>query len=167
MIASIVIGVALLGAATAMLSSMSLTRVNHDSALARQAAREQLEEIQGVPFREAFAIFNDEVLDDGGLSVPARGSSFAVPGLTPQPGDPDGLSGRIWFPVVPGGPDGELREDVADTGVGMPRDLDMDGVIDAADHSADYVLLPVRVIVEWTGTSGNQSVRLETVLSSR
>jgi hypothetical protein len=59
----------------------------------------------------------------------------------------------------------ELREDVVDAGLGMPRDLNLDGVIDALDHSGDYRILPVRVLVEWTGMSGNRTHRLETVLS--
>ena len=167
MIAAVVVGVAVLGAATAMLSSMSLTRVNRDAAVVRQAARRQIEELQGVPFAEVFAIFNDDLADDAGLTVAARGSGFTVLGLTTQLNDADGLCGRIEFPVAGGGPNGVLREDVVDDGLGMPRDLDMDGIVDGADHSSNYALLPVRVHVEWRGASGNQSIQLATVLSAR
>jgi len=167
MIAAIVVGVALLGAVVAMVDSMSLTRVNRDAAVARQAARLELESLQGVTFSQIFAAYNDDAADDVGLTVPASGAGFEVAGLTPQFGDADGMSGRISFPVEDGGPAGVLREDLVDARFGMPRDLNLDGVIDAADHSDDYVLLPVRVQVEWRSPTGNQSITLETTLSAR
>jgi hypothetical protein len=37
-------------------------------------------------------------------------------------------------------------------------------VIDATDHSSDYAILPVRLIVEWTGAGGNRSYELDVVL---
>ncbi len=167
MIAAIVVGVALLSAVVAMIDSMSLTQVNRDAAVARQAARLELESLQGVPFDEIFAAFNDAVGDDGGLTIPASGSGFAVAGLRPQNGDADGLCGRISFPVAVGGPNDVLREDLDDARFGMPRDLDLDGAVDDANHADDYVLLPVRVQVEWRSATGNKSVTLETVLSAR
>jgi hypothetical protein len=66
------------------------------------------------------------------------------------------------FPT--GGPPEQLREDVVDAGLGMPRDLDGDGVIDGADHEANYTLLPIRVRVQWRGVSGVRTFDLETVL---
>ena len=167
MIAAIVVGVALLGAVVAMIDSMSLTRVNRDAAVARQAARLELESMQGVDFDQIFAAYNDAVADDGGLTVPVSGSGFAVAGLTPQNGDPDGLCGKISFPVADGGPSDVLRENLDDVRFGMPRDINLDGVIDGGNHADNYVLLPVRVQVEWRSATGNQSITIETVLSSR
>jgi type II secretory pathway pseudopilin PulG len=166
MMAAVVVGVAVLGAVSAILSSVGLTRVNRDTAVARQAARRAIEEVQGVPLQEVFAAFNDTAADDAGLTVAASGADFAVAGLTPVFNDPDGMCGRITFPVAAGAP-AVLREDVADPGLGMPLDLNLDGLIDGADHSGDYVLLPVRVQVQWRGPGGVQTTELTTVLTER
>jgi hypothetical protein len=40
-------------------------------------------------------------------------------------------------------------------------------VIDALDHAADAVLLPVAVEVAWTGASGDRVARFTTVLGAR
>ena len=62
----------------------------------------------------------------------------------------------------------ELREDVADAGLGMPRDLDGDGFVEPGVNVAgEYVVLPVRVLIEWRGVSGDRSVQLETMLCTR
>ena len=50
---------------------------------------------------------------------------------------------------APGGP-AVLREDWVDAAFGLPQDLNGDGVIDAADHSDDYLILPVVVRFLWT-----------------
>jgi hypothetical protein len=95
------------------------------------------------------------------------GAGFEVAGLDPRDGDADGLCGRIEFPTLDVGAGPELREDVGDPGLGMPRDLDGDGVWPEAGPIADYVVLPVRVVVEWRGVSGDRQVRLETMLCAR
>ena len=120
-----------------------------------------------MPFREVFACYNADPGDDLGLTIAARGPNFTVVGLDVQTGDPDGFCGRVLFPsVAPGGAE-ELREDFVDAGLNMPRDLNGDGMVDALDHGDDYVLLPVRVRVEWRGISGPRQIELETMLSAR
>ena len=64
------------------------------------------------------------------------------------------------FPTV----SGQLREDVADAQLGTPMDLNGDGAIDGADHSGDYVLLPVRIRVRWRGVTGLRTFDVCTVL---
>jgi hypothetical protein len=59
---------------------------------------------------------------------------------------------------------GRLCEYVTDMGLGMPRDLNGDGAVDTADHSLDYVILPVRVRVTWQGVGGARTVETSTVL---
>ena len=76
--------------------------------------------------------------------------------------DPDGMAGRIVMPALVGVP-GELREDLNDADLGLPRDLSGDGIWDADDHSVDYQLLPVRVLIEWKSKSGNRLVELNDV----
>ena len=167
MIAVAVLVIAIVGIVGSMLSAMALNRVNHETALAQQAARRMLEEVAGVPFRDAYVMFNQEGGDDGTSLLPERGAGFAVAGLQPQNGDADGLCGRIEFPDVElAFGDFELSEGFADAALGMPRDLNGDG--DTFDSMHDgYRLLPVRVWVEWRGVSGDRSIRLETMLSQR
>jgi hypothetical protein len=163
-----VLAIALSGMIGSLVAAMSLDRVNRESAIAQQAARRVLEEVQGVPFGEIFRTYDSWNGDDAGLTVAARGNTFAVTGLDPQIGDADGLCGQVIFPTVMVGPVPQLREDVADAALGMPRDLNgSGGAPDAADHSGDYVLLPVRVRVQWRGVSGNRTVDLEMVLCDR
>jgi hypothetical protein len=66
-----------------------------------------------------------------------------VPELDPVA--PGGFVGRVEFPTI----ESQLREDVNDDSLTMPRDLNGDGVVDALDHSVDRILLPVKVTVEW------------------
>jgi hypothetical protein len=88
---------------------------------------------------------------------------FFVPGLDVQANDADGFCGRVVLPA--NGP--ELFESTVDAALGLPLDLNADGVIDALDHAADAVLLPVAVEVAWTGASGDRVARFTTVLGAR
>jgi prepilin-type N-terminal cleavage/methylation domain-containing protein len=167
LVAATLIVVALTGIAGSMLSSMALNRVNRETALAQQAACRALEELRSVPFEEAFFVYNTTPGDNPGGTVPERGPNFAVPGLAALASDADGLVGQIEFPVVdPFGSD-QLREDVEDEGLGMPRDLNGDLAIDGLDHSEDRLLLPVRVRLEWRGVSGAREIEMETMLCAR
>jgi len=168
LIAAVILAVAITGISGSILSAMALNRVNRDTALAQQAARRAMEELSGVPFAEVFACYNANAGDDLGLTVPARGPNFAVAGLDVQDGDADGFCGRVLFPTTTVAGWEQLREDVADAGLGMPRDLNGDGnPPDGLDHANDYVLLPVRVRVEWRGVSGPRQIELESMLSAR
>ena len=140
-VAAVVLTVALCGLSGSMVSSVALDRVNHETALAEAAVRGTMEKISGTDFTETFARFNADPADDPGGAATAPGATFAVKGLR---GDAGALPGRITFPV---GAPGVLREDAVDAALGMPRDLNGDGAVDAADHSANYRLLPVRVSV--------------------
>ena len=166
-VAACVLAISLSGMVAALVTSLSLNRVNSETAAAQQAARARLEALQGVPFGEVFAVHNDSTADDGGLTVAARGSAFDVAGFTPAAGDADGRCGEVIFPAVRVGAALELREDVVDAALGMPRDLNGDGAIDALDHAADYVLLPVRIRVAWRGASGERQMDYETILCRR
>lgn len=167
MVASIVLTVAITGASGAILVSMSQNRLNRENAIALQAARQVLERLASRPFREIFAANNASTADDGGLTSPATGPNFAVAGLEPRVGDADGMCGRILFPTQTIAGVEQLREDVVDAAMGMPRDLDGASGIDTNDHRADYRLLPVRVRVEWRGAGGARTFDLETMLCQR
>ncbi len=128
-----------------------------------QAARRMVEDIQSRDFNEAFALFNNNPLDDP-VGIVGPGPNFAIAGLTPLTNDPDGFVGEVVFPTVSAGGIDVLREDVTILQLGTPRDLNGDGVVDAADHSADYRLLPVLVRVRWRGPNGDSRLEVKTIL---
>lgn len=157
---SILVGV-LLGFCEALLGSMSASRSHRETALATDAARQIMETLQATDLSTVFAINNGVVADDPAGAV-VRLGAFAVPGLTPAPGDADGLCGEILFPEIIGAGASQLREDVEDRLLNMPRDLNGDGVVDALDHSGDYMILPVIVRVTWRGGKA----QFKTILSN-
>jgi len=144
---------------TSVVVSSALNTTARETAQATRAAESLLEELKGIEFAEVFARYNESAADDPALG-PSPGAGFAVAGLGVQAGDADGFVGRVEFPMV----GAELREDVDDVELGLPRDLNGDGVVDALDHAADYRILPVRVVVAWTGKNGARTVGLVTVL---
>jgi hypothetical protein len=162
-----VLVVAFLAFSQSVISSMRLTRVNRESALATDGMRQTIELIEGVAdFSTAYQLFNDDPWDD---PVPGTGpgSGFTVEGLAPAIGDPDGLVGEIVFPDIDTGAGLELREDLDLPELGMPRDLNGDGAIDALDHSADYRLLPVLVRLRWVGIGGERTAEVRTLIADR
>jgi type II secretory pathway pseudopilin PulG len=149
--------------------TVGLTRaagVARDTELATQGARAMLERVQAEAFAQAFRSFNATGADDPGGAGTAPGPNFAVAGLRALPGDADGLPGEILMPA-PAAQPGTLSETVANSALGMPRDLDGNGAIDAANHATDYKLLPVLVRVRWQALDGTAgSVELKTLLAN-
>lgn len=159
--------VAVGGLSGAVLSSLRLSRTTEESALADEAARALAGSLQTETFAELFRRHNENPADDpGGVPGSAPGAAFDVRGLTARTDDADGRVGRIVFPAVDlGGGVQALREDVSDVRLGMAegRDLNGNGVPNE-DATNNYVLLPARLIVEWTGAGGNRSYELDLVL---
>ena len=151
----LVMGISALSRVTVSLARAgSMARENET---ATQSARAMLERIQAESFSQAFRSFNATGADDPGGANTAPGANFAVRGLRALPGDPDGLPGEVLFPSTAGQP-AQLREDVVDAHLGMPQDLDGNGVVDSANHATDYKLLPVRVRVRWQSRDGSTGV---------
>jgi type II secretory pathway pseudopilin PulG len=137
-----------------------------DTELATEAAKAMLERVQAEAFPQAFRSFNGAGSDDPSGPNTAPGANFVVPGLRALPGDADGRPGEIVFPTNSAAPT-VLREDVVDSKLGMPHDLNGDGVIDALNHATDYKLLPVLVRVTWQAVDGTTGkVELKTMLAS-
>jgi hypothetical protein len=164
-IAAAVLVIALGSISSSIVSSMRLNRVTRERMVADAAAREMAASMQTAPFGEIFRTFNADPADDPAGAGTAPGADFDVPGLTARPGDADGRVGQLIFPtVVVAAPVAELREDVVLPSLGMPRDLNGDG-IDALDHAGDYLVLPVGIRLEWRGAAGDSSLELDVVLT--
>lgn len=179
MISMTVISVAVVGVMGSITSSSSLAKANRETSLAYRAAQRTIEQIQGTDFHDVWARYNATGADDPGGADTAPGNSFVVRGLDPQTGDADGVVGRVSFPISLGGgpsivmvddldePDFDLSEDRP---VNITRNYDDDvdiSNVQAIDPSTGYLLLPVRVEVEWTGISGDRSISIETILAPR
>jgi len=168
MIVIAIIVVAFLAMSQTLVSSMQLTGVNKESALATDGLRDTMETLQGVQdFGTVFALYNDNPLDDPGIAGSAPGSNFAVAGLQAVDGDPDGLPGEIVFPTLLN----QLREDLAIPELGMPRDLNGDGLVDSLDHGdpalTDYRILPVLLRLHWKGSGVERTMEIRTLLADR
>lgn len=166
-----------------LLSTARVRQLNHDNALAADAARVVLERMRNQPFLQIYRAYNEDPKDDPGGNGTGPGHLFDVSGLLPFDDAPQGKVGRVIFPSMAvqvtsggggklGGMGGgsvtttqwHLREDVVNEGLGMPRDLNGNNVIDTANHSSDYLLLPVRVLIEWKGGVGARRFDIVTQL---
>ena len=159
--------VAFLALSQSLVTSMALTRVNRESALATDGVRRMIEQMQGCEhFNQVFRLYNSDPLDDPG-PLPAPGDTFQVEGLEASPDDPDGIVGEIIFPVIETGGGPKLHEDVDLPELSMPRDLNGKDGVDPFDHNADYRLLPVLVRIRWKGISGERTAEARTLLADR
>lgn len=150
-----------------MVVSTSRQRVaNHEYPIASEAVRTVLEQMRNADFRAVWALYNADPDDDPAGPGTGPGNRFRVRGLDPLEGAPDDLVGTVIFPTLENaaGAD-ELREDSQDASLGMPRDLNGDSVTDDADRAGDYILLPVRVQVDWRGRYGDRHIELFTMLA--
>jgi prepilin-type N-terminal cleavage/methylation domain-containing protein len=134
-------------------SAARLDPVSTETAIAASGARTMLEEMRNHPFDEMVARYNENPADDPDGPGTAPGSQFSVPGLAPVIAK--GFVGTISLPTR----EGRLREDLSDANLGTPRDLNGDGVVDGADHSTDWILIPIRIRIEWSPRSGKNSRR--------
>ena len=57
--------------------------------------------------------------------------------------------------------------DLVDPALGMPSDLNGDGVISAGTLGGGYLMLPVRVRVTWRGVGGSRELQLVSLLIQR
>jgi len=179
MICMTVISVAVVGVMGSITSSSSLGDSNRESSVAYRAVQRAIEQMQGSDFTQVWAAYNDDDADDPGGIGTAPGRHFDVPGLTPQEGDADGRVGRITFPIsIGGGPSIVLLDDLDEPGFDLRTDRptglerQYEDHVDISDARGirpenGYLLLPVRIEVEWTGASGDRSIAVETILAPR
>jgi hypothetical protein len=158
-IAASVMVVGLLGFMQVIAMSVGSSTANRQADLATQAAREVIEQIQAANFATLHTTYG--VPPAGGIP----GNAFDVPGLDPDPNDPDGRVGEIRLPVLIAGGAVQVREDLQEPALGMPRDLNGDGIPDALDHSADMQILPVLVRLRWRGPTGISRMEFRTLVA--
>ena len=139
---------------TLVLSSR-LDPVNRETVLAAEGARSMLETIRNNHFAEIASVYNEDPADDPDGAGTAQGRRFAVVNLEPQPGQT--FVGTVLMPFNEAG---ELREDHVDEMLGMPRDLNGDGVIDSENHIDDFIVLPIGVRLEWNGAIGDRTLEM-------
>ena len=164
LLGALVLVIAVLGTMASITSAAVVSQSTRETTLAHKAAQRMLEQLHAMPCREVVSTFNQNPSDDIGGAGTAPGQNFAVAGLNPRDGDPDGLAGRIRLALEDSGADQIVKEDLALPSFGLPRDLNGDGAIDGDDHAADYIIMPVRVLVEWTGASGDRAIEVESIL---
>lgn len=164
MVSFSVLVVALIAFSQGLVNSSQNASSQRKRDLGIEGARRVLERIQSEDIAQVFALYNSDGADDPGGAGTAPGPNFAVDGLNELASDADGFVGQVLFPVAAQGGLEQLREDLPNPSFGTPKDLNGDGLIDAADHSADYQVLPVRVRVTWISDSGPASVELKTIL---
>ena len=146
-----------------ILSSNVATETNHQVTVAKEAARQMIEELQAEALSNVFARYNASDADDPGGIGTAPGDGFEVAGLDVADGDADGMCGTILFPVDPAN-SSSLREDIPNSLFATPRDLSGDGVPDALNHAGDYQILPVVVRIEWRCATGPARLEFRALL---
>ena len=163
-VAMTILVLALLGFSRSLVASSTSTQGTQEVAVATQAGRRMIETLQEAEFSDVFALYNSSPEDDPEGLGTAPGHLFDVAGLDLHPDDADGSLGEIIFPE--GQIPGRLREDLLLRQIGMPRDLDGDGVAGQADVSQTYLILPVMVRIEWLGKGGHGKLEFKTILTS-
>lgn len=154
---------------TTVISMMRQREVNRQNSVASRAIQSTLERIRNEPLSGVWALYNPDPADDPLGPGTAPGESFDVEGLPRLSLAPELPVGLVLLPgldtATPGDPPAwELREDLDAPELGMPRDLDLDHVIDGLDHGSDCRLLPLEVRLRWQGPLGPREMRMRTVL---
>lgn len=145
--------VGLVSVATATSRMHSVRRHNRERVLAQNAARSTAERIQAQAYslRVEPTTWSANLIADFspggtfGSQFPVRELNVAGAGQT---------VGTIAFVTDEGATDNALGFEI-----GMPRDLDGDGVIASADVTGDARILPVILTVQWVGVGGPETYR--------
>ena len=161
MVAIVIMTVAVYILSSTVTAAIGHTTVKRERNLAVNAALNLLEIMRAEPFEDLLSLYNEDPGDDPGLPGSAPGRNFGVFGLDAQQDDPDGLVGEIILPML----NDELREDMELATLSMPRDLNGDLMVDSADHSDDYIVLPVMIRIAWNGKAGNRDFEMSTMFA--
>ena len=160
-VAATVLVIGVMGLLASVTAGDRLINSNRETRLAYTSAQAQRAEMQALPIATVFTSYNSSNLDNptGGIASP--GANFTLHGLTACPTSPNGQGGSVQFPSMDGV---TLRESMVDAALGMPRDLDGDGVISSTALSKPPMVLPVVVTVRWMSTSGPREISVRKML---
>jgi hypothetical protein len=139
-------------------ASMRREQENEETAAASQVLRALLERLNAMELGELYATYNSDPLDDTPRSEEHRQALVVDHPLLCAGGKPPVV--EILLPCE----GGMLREDGVAPELGLPRDLDGDGRVDAEDHARDLRLLPVAVRLAWDTGSGPHVLEMATLL---
>lgn len=133
---------------TTIVAMLRQREVNRQNSLASRAIQSTLERIRNEPLSLVWALYDPEAADDPLGPGMAPGPTFDVAGLPRISLSPELPVGLVLLPGLDAAepdeaPAWQLREDLEAPELGMPRDLDLDHVIDQLDHAGDCRLLPV------------------------
>lgn len=135
-----------------MLSAHALRRGNEETQIAGNALRAIMEQVQStsassVAAPNGWGQATVQAFQPGGIP----GDVFPVRGLVPMPG-------FLTVATVQVITDETLTDQQLGVSVGMPRDLDGDGLATNVDVTATATLLPVVVTLQWSGPKGARVV---------
>jgi type II secretory pathway pseudopilin PulG len=156
MIALSILAISILALLSSLCAAAKLQDVTRERALAQNAARAKIEEMRSRTYTQIYSLYNSNPADDPGGPGTAPGATFTVPGLNAFPGVP---VGQIVFPESGGG----LLESLVDpsrgidASMGMPRDLNGNGIIDVVPFTTGYQILPVKIVITWKSANGKKS----------
>lgn len=132
MISLTLLVIAFLGCAPFLVASARSYDLIMEESIAIQALRQQAETIRGIPF--------------GRIATTCAGTTFTS--------DKIGGSGTIRVFVNENDSSADARL------LGLPRDLDGDGRVATTDVTSKYLLLPIRIDINWQGSRGPESKAL-------
>jgi len=140
--------------------SLSLDLTDRETALAMQAARSKLDEVRSMDFDHVVASFDSIGSNDPDGADTAPGAEFVVEGLAMSDGS---AVGTVTLPILSGG---VVSEGMTVAALGMPRDLDGDGLTTntSVDMATEALILPVVVTVRWDGVNGDREITYRAVV---
>ncbi len=159
--------IALMSTSAAKVRASALQRQNREQAVAVSLVRSVAERLRAeservsqladpnIPALSWSALLAAELQPGGAL-----GDEFGTPLLTPQ--SADGQVGRIELVTSELASDADL-----DVAIGMPRDLDGDGLATNSDVTLNARVLPVIITVAWRSQSGDHTLRHPVLLTIR
>ncbi|MDZ4774786.1 MAG: hypothetical protein SGI72_16800 [Planctomycetota bacterium] len=160
-VAATVLVIGVLGYVASVTTGNRLMLQNRETRRAYTAAQTVFAEMQSQSIEDVFANYNSTTSDDPAGATRSPGNRFTAAGVgVCASGSTDG-AGAVRFPSKDGT---TLREDIVDAALGMPRDLDGDGVISSGPLTKPPLILPVEVTVKWQSSGGEREVTVRKFL---
>jgi len=193
-VAMAILAIAILALVSSITSSGQIQQNTRERVIAYNAAREIIEKMRVYAVGEVYSRYNSKTSDDTFFTGVHPGNTFHVPRLAAPktvPATWSNTATEAWSATTIGGVlqldtfgnaignDGYglvtfpetanvLREDYVDSAMGMPKDLNRDGLVTTADVSQSYKILPVKITVTWRGIGGKDtSIEVNTFLTDK